>query len=267
MSLTDTQLPKQFREVCDEQLEIHGKGCSIQVRNTIPDTGEIPLDDKRHWLRIPDVICVFVDMTGSTTLSATTADRETAGAYQLFSDTAVRLFDKFDAPYIEVQGDGVFALFNSDQPYRALAAAVSFKTFVTEEFKPRMKKATALELECHAGIDRKTVLVKKLGLRKYGNRTDRQNEVWAGKPVNMSAKLSGLAGPGELLASDRYYARITHDKARKTCGCPHGVKKALWSEIDVTDDSRFDFTKSYKLVSKWCTIHGAEYCDAVLALD
>src|SRR5437667_12881108 len=105
MEIKTTQLPKRFREVCDDQVDIYKKGRSVQVRSSIPDTTEIPLDDKRHWLKIPDVTCVSVDMTNSTALSAATHDRSTAGTYQLFTDTAVRLFDKFEAPYIDVRGD------------------------------------------------------------------------------------------------------------------------------------------------------------------
>ena len=68
-------------------------------------------------------------MLGSTQFSASTHENATAGAYQLFTGTAVAIFDSFEASYIDVKGDGVFALFNGDQPYRALAAAVTFKTF------------------------------------------------------------------------------------------------------------------------------------------
>jgi class 3 adenylate cyclase len=271
MALAETQLPERFRAVCQEQIDIYNKGRTVQVRNSIPDTNDIPLDDKRHWLRIPDVICVFVDMTNSTGLSAATHDRKTAGAYQLFTDAAVRLFDKFDAPYIDVRGDGVFALFNSGQAYRALASAVSFRTFVAEEFTPRLKTDTELELKSHVGIDRKTVLVKKLGMRKHGGRTDRQNEVWAGKPVNMAAKLASIGEPGHLLASERYYKTIPDDHARRSCGCREGrttgEKTDLWTEVDVMEDARFDFDKAYRLTSCWCPTHGDQYCETLLGLD
>jgi class 3 adenylate cyclase len=132
-------------------------------------------------------------MMGSTKLSAEAHDNSTAGAYQLFTGTAVRLFSEFEAPYIDVRGDGVFALFNSDQPYRALAAAVTFKTFAREEFTPRIKEKTEQAVGSHLGIDQKTVLVRKLGLKRHAERTDRQNEVWAGKPVNMAAKLASIS--------------------------------------------------------------------------
>jgi class 3 adenylate cyclase len=206
-------------------------------------------------------------MKGSTQLSATLHARGTAGAYQLFTGTAVKLFHEFEAPYIDVRGDGVFALFNQDQVYRALAAAVTFKTFAEKTFLPTLKEKTDLELGAHIGIDQETVLVRRIGMKRHADRTDRQNEVWAGKPVNMSSKLAGKAQAGELLVSDRYYERIVDVHARKSCGCPGGEKVNLWEQVDVTDDEKFDFATAHCLKSRWCETHGEEYCDAILALD
>jgi class 3 adenylate cyclase len=210
-------------------------------------------------------------MAHSTRLSAQTQDRTTAGAYQLFTGTAVRLLNEFEAPYIDVRGDGVFALFNSDQVYRALAAAISFKTFSKEVFAPEMKTRGYDGLGAHIGIDQKTVLVRKIGLKRVADRTDRQNEVWAGKPVNMASKLASLGELDQLLVSDRYFARITNERARLSCGCSDGTytgqRTNLWKEFSVADKPFFDFTAAWSNRSLWCKRHGAEFCDAVLALD
>ncbi len=267
MSITATQMPEQFRDIIAAQVAIFEKPRTIELRKKIPATTEIPISDRTHWLRIPDVICVYVDMVKSTQLSATKQDKVTAGAYQLFSDTAVKLFHELEAPYIDLKGDGVFALFNGDQTHRALAAAVTFKTFAAEEFTPRIEKLTNLKLGCHVGIDKKTVLVKKLGLPRRGEETDRQNEVWAGKPVNMAAKLASLSNSGELWASDRYFADIWHDKALYSCGCPDGTRVSLWNEEDVSEDPRFDFEKAQRLGSNWCPQHGEESCLEILEAD
>lgn len=269
--ITATQMPERFKAVCDDQLELFRQGPTVQVVNAIPNTAVIPIMDPRHWLRIPDVICVFVDMANSTRLSAQTRDKPTAAAYQLFTGTAVRLFDAFDAPYIDVRGDGVFALFNSDQVYRALAAAVTFKTFAFEVFVPEMKKNGDEGIGAHVGIDQKTVLVRKLGLKRIDDRTDRQNEVWAGKPVNMASKLASLGEQNQMLVSDRYFGRLKDEHALLTCGCEQGTytgnRSPLWKEVQVTDKPYFDFEKAWALESRWCGVHGAEFCDALLALD
>jgi class 3 adenylate cyclase len=265
------QIPATYKEEIDEQIAIFEERRTFEERKEIPDTKEIPIVDKGRWFRIRSVISVFVDMKGSTQLSASTRESDTAGAYQLFTGTGVALFDKFEAPYIDIKGDGVFALFNSGQEYRALCAAVTFKTFAREEFIPRINAKTGLSLGCHIGIDQKIVLVRKLGLKRYSDRSDRQNEVWAGKPVNMVSKLASLAQDNEVFVSDRFYEKITDQRARLSCGCsggqPGNQKAPLWTEFDLSNDTRFDFDKAYVLKSPWCERHGKEYCEALLRLD
>jgi class 3 adenylate cyclase len=265
------QLPERFRHEIEDQLAIYRGGRTFEQRREIPDTRAIPLLDPKHWLRIPSVICVYVDMQGSTKLSASAHEKSTAGAYQLFTGTAVALFDSFEAPYIDVKGDGVFALFNPSQAYRALAAAVTFKTFSEVEFVPTIKGDTGLSVGCHIGIDQKLVLVRKLGLKRYSDRTDRQNEVWAGKPVNMASKLAGKTDDRDLLVSDRFYASIPDERARMSCGCVGGVptsqKQELWEAIDLRNDPLFDFATAYKLKTQWCRNHGSQFCEAILRLD
>lgn len=264
------QMPGFLNAVINDQVTVFGKTRSITDRNTIPEQGGIPQDDPTHWLKIPDVVCVFVDMKGSTQLSARTHPKTTAGAYQLFTGTAVRLFHELQTPYIDVRGDGVFGIFNQDQVHRALAAAVTFKTFAQEVFAPKMRVNIGddtLEIGAHIGIDQKTILVNRLGLRRYKERDDRRNDVWAGKPVNMASKLAGLAGTNELLVSDRYYQRITDDHALMSCGCNQTNPTSLWEQQDVSEAGVFDFTTSWLLKSSWCSKHGAEYCEAILASD
>lgn len=267
MNIFKDQLPSNLIDIFQEQIEIFEKPRSITQYNEIPDTAIIPIENPSYWFKIPDVICVFVDMLGSTKLSATNHDKSTAGAYQLFTNTAVRLFHEMDCPYIDVRGDGVFALYNSNQVYRAFVSAVSFKTFVDFEFIPKIKSLTNVDVGCHIGIDQKTVLVRKMGLKRKNGRSDRQNEVWAGKPVNMAAKLASISEHNQLLVSDRYYDRLKDDKVRYTCGCPNGTPSLLWKELDVTNNNLFDFKKAYLLESNWCRIHGKEYYQSILDLD
>lgn len=124
---------------------------------------------------------------------------------------------------------------------------------------------------CHIGLDKKLVLVRKLGLKRYADRSDRQNEVWAGKPVNMAAKLAARTVDGELLVSDRFYQAMPNEHARYSCGCNSGqagpTKTLLWSPVDLAADNKFDFKTAYCLKSQWCSIHGNEYCEKLLTLD
>lgn len=261
------QFLSQFQKLIKQQVTLYGQGVTTELRTSIPLANDIPFTSRQRWLTIPNVISVFVDMIDSTRLSALKNTRNTARAYQLFTGTAVYLFHEFDAPYIDVRGDGVFGLFNQNQLYRALAAAITFKTFVEVEFMPRLRNDAKIELGAHIGIDQGTVFVHRIGLKRQGDRTDRQNEVWAGKPVNMSAKLAGKAEAGQLLVSDRYFSRIKHELVPKLCGCPGNKKADLWTPLPLKNDSRFDFQTAHCLKMSWCKTHGEEHCNAIMALD
>jgi class 3 adenylate cyclase len=265
--IAEEQLPERFRKIIDEEVENFDKPKTIIDARKIPATTDIPLDDPNTWIRIPDVICVYVDMKDSTKLSAGNTDSVLAGAYQLFTGTVVRLFDEFDAPYIDVRGDGAFALFDRDQTHRALAAAVTAKTFVHEEFIPALANRCDEKVGSHVGIDRRQLLVKRIGFRRHAGRTDRQNEVWAGRTVNMAAKLASRSADNEILVSGRYHKTITSEKALRSCGCPIGEKVDLWTKVDVSEDERFDFKTAYSLKSNWCPTHGREFCESLLRAD
>ncbi len=266
MNISESQISKNIRDIIEKELQQFQEGVSISERNLIPDSTQIPIQKPNEWFRIKDVTCVFVDMIGSTKVSATKRQNTMAKIYRLFTETIIRIFNEFEAPYIDVKGDGVFALFNYNQVYRALAAAVTIKTFVEEEFIPRVEnigQEDEKNIGAHIGIDRNTLLVRKFGLKKNDDRDDRQNEVWAGKTVNMAAKLASFSKSGELLVSDRFYSQITDKLVRKSCPCS-GTSE-LWKKIDINDE-KFDFSTIYKLESIWCQKHGAEYCEKILKI-
>ncbi|MCX6055103.1 MAG: hypothetical protein NTZ74_09365 [Chloroflexi bacterium] len=265
--MKDTQITPACLDIINDQINIFDKKATFSDRNEIPDSDKYPLNNPNHWFRIRNVICVFFDMKNSTKLSADHKPIVVADAYNLFTGTAVRILNEFEASYIDVRGDGAFGLFNSFQPHRALAAAVTFKTFADIEFKTQISKISDVEVGTHIGIDQRMVLVKKLGIKQSGGRTDRQNEVWAGKPVNMASKLASLSEDGEILVSDRYHSNFTDELVLKTCGCPDGVKRDLWVEIDFSDNQWFDFVKGFSLGTHWCEIHGRDYCERILRLD
>jgi len=98
-----------------------GHGQTVKKNNI--DSGYLENDSEsglQKWLKIPGVISVYVDMIGSTKLSAEKYDQSTAKVYKYFTDSAIRIFHEFGSSYIDIKGDGVFALFNSDEVHRAL---------------------------------------------------------------------------------------------------------------------------------------------------
>ena len=264
-----------IQELIDDRIRVFRIDNSITIRNLLVGNGDYPLADNL-WYKVPDVVCLFVDIRNSTGLSATTHDKSTASIYELFTGTAVRMFHQLGAGYIDIKGDGVFALFNSNQVHRALVAAVTFKTFATEKFLPltKAKLNGAVSIGFHMGLDQKTVLVKQVGIKDAEGRDRRKNEVWAGKTINMAAKLAARSQDGEFLVSDRYYDRLSKkDYIQKTCGCVTNGNTAgggvvdVWEMRDMSQEKSFDFDKAYSMKNCWCTTHGKEWAERILAFD
>jgi len=109
--------------------------------------------------------------------------------------------------------------------------------------------------------------VRKFGLKAYKGRTDRQNEVWAGKPINMAAKLASLSSQNQLWVSERFFRNLKDRKATYSCGCPDGEADFLWDKEDLSHDDKFDFDYAYVLGSDWCKIHGKSFCSELVRLD
>ncbi len=269
--LTQNQIPDIYRQALSKHLDIFSRQVTITQSEEVPSSEDYPYANQLEWLKIPSIICVYVDMRGSTALSAEEKDKTTAASYQLFTGTAVRLFSAFEASYIDVRGDGAFAIFDKGCQHIALASAVTFKTFCSEEIIPKIRHLTGEDVGNHIGIDQRVVLVRKIGFKRRHDSEDWRNEVWAGRPVNMSAKLASLATDNEIMVSDRYFNNLTSEKALKSCGCSNGrytgTKSTLWSTVDLSDNDNFDFDRGYVLKSIWCPTHGKEYCEALVKVS
>jgi class 3 adenylate cyclase len=259
------QLPEKFRNIISGQVDKFKVPVFTDEVDEIPDVDDIPGEGSAKWLKIKDVICVFVDMKNSTKLSASHHAGTTGKVYTLFTGTAVRLFKGFGASYIDIKGDGVFALFNSNKAHAAFASAVTFKTFIKEEFTSKVTNKTNVDTGVHIGIHQDTLLVSKIGLRKNASRGDMHNEVWAGKTVNMASKLASLSDSDEIHVSNKYYSKLKSDKALYSCECNDPV--FLWEEVDVTDDDKFSFNTARVLKSVWCKYHGSGYLTEILDAD
>lgn len=266
MTIADTQMSDKYREVIATEKKIFDDRANVAKVDAIPGLDDIPLIDRSRWLKVPSLICVYIDMKDSTKLSVSAKEEDVASAFQLYTGTAVRLLNALDAKYIDVRGDGAFGLFDEGQEYTALVAAVTFKTFASTVAIPAIKDRTSVRVGSHIGIDQCSVLVRRVGMRQSGERYDRQNEVWAGRPVNMAAKLASLTPDDEILVSKRFFERLEDDRALKSCDCG-GRKASLWSTMNVADEGRFDFDTAYQLSSSWCSQHGKEFMEALLKLD
>ena len=253
-------------------------GVSITRVDDVPETGPV---NRGVWHQIANVTAVFADLNRSTELSANDRPRDAAYAYTYFVRAMAVSLERFSAKYIDIHGDGVFGLFSGQgSMFDATACAITMRTLVEKEVSERFLKDASSDWELTAGIgiDRGTLLVRRLGLRGT-----KQNEVWAGKPLNMAAKLSSLSSGNQVIVSDRMFDRYRNFSELRqrallySCGCndngrvkgrgldaPKGTTTYLWNKERVPHNLGFDFPNLYRLKTKWCDIHGAAFCEALI---
>ena len=153
------------------------------------------------------------------------------------------------------------------------------RTAVENEVADHFKEDVSADwnLTAGIGIDRGTLLVRRLGLRG-----SKLNEVWAGKPVNVAAKLSSLAEANQIVVPDRVFklydgASTLRKRALLwSCGCngddgrgrgldcPAGETSYLWEKKYNTHKPSLDFETMHSLKSNWCAVHGPEFCEALV---
>lgn len=265
LSENNTQYSSNLTEKINRSLERFSENQGITNCNDIPSN--IPGIESNGWILVKDPICVYFDMAGSTQLSASNHHAgTTAKIYRLYISAATSILSEFNAEYINVNGDEVFGMFNSNMADKAVCAAVSFKTFFENVFTPAVSHQTRgrVNIGNHIGIDQKTTLVKMMGIRRRGESNDRQREVWAGKVVNMAAKLANLEKNNSVIISDRFFESLKREEVLKTCSCSTPPQD-LWVEYPLTTENHFDFSKAYKLNSiGWCETHGKAAISAIM---
>ena len=176
-------------------------GVQVVDQAEVPEAGPA---NRGLWWRIPNVTAVFADLEGSTALSSSVSPEASALAYTYFIRAMTVVLERFSAGYVDIQGDGIFGLFGGQRSmFHAAACAITMSNRVEKVVAVRFNKDASVKwkLEAGVGIDQGMLLVRQLGLKGT-----KRNEVWAGKPVNMAAKLSSVAGPNQVAVSDRVFA-------------------------------------------------------------
>jgi class 3 adenylate cyclase len=183
--------------------------------------------------------------------------------YEAATGGAVHALAAFEPEYMDIQGDGVYALFGGDMRYeRALCAAVTVRTWSEKTLVPALEKkfgertpATGFKI----GIASSRILGKRVGVRGT------HEPVWAGKAVNYSAKLAQETDRHEILVTERVFDHFKdNDYVRLSCGCDSisGTPTPLWttsysSKLPAGEDT------VHLLKSPWCDTHGNDFCDAI----
>lgn len=126
--------------------------------------------------KINNVTCVFVDMENSTKMSMGNV-REAINNQVPYIRALIKIFEEHDSKYIDIQGDGGFALFDG---YDSREKGICVAAIANRLFNKK------LNMNIRIGIDCGTVYVKKAGKR------GENKEIWLGRPVCMASKFCNI---------------------------------------------------------------------------
>ncbi len=228
-------------------------------RDSLPAFNSVPLE-KQKWIQLNGIAVLFIDMVNSTQIDFDNHPRKSANIYEVFTGELIDILYTFEANRIEIQGDGVFAVFDCGNPtIHALLAAVTYRTICDRFIKPQILISTGgkVTIECRAAICTGPTIVKRIGRRGINN------EVWAYRTVNKTSKLCRLANKGSLAIDENSYVQISKcEDAILSCGCDQevytGNRFSLWKNIDEARLNAIGIPKAYELKSLWCKVHGDE---------
>jgi class 3 adenylate cyclase len=246
---------------------------TIEETRSFPDLKKLPLEPNKDgvyvWKKIEDASVVATDLKSSTAVSYTKQDRIGARLYQASTGTCTRVLQQFGPDFVDIQGDGLFAIFaGARHPERAVCAAISLNSFglklrtmLKDQFGddvPEMK-----ESGLRIGADRGVLMVKKIGVRG-----DHNEPVWAGKPVNYATKCAQAAEAGRVVVTNRFFKDFRENQyVRWSCGHEKGEATgnigALWLPITV-DTIGDDQENARELATSWCDHCGSKFCRAIL---
>lgn len=233
------------------------------------DVGDLPVDDARVWRRVTEAAAVVFDLKGSTQLGLNQKAPSTASIYEAATGNAATILHEFEADFIAIQGDGGFGLFwGENRRRRAVCAGITLQTFGEDSLAPKLaeKWASLPETGLKVGIAYSPLLVKRVGIPG----DDSHEPVWAGRAVNYAAKCAQQADKGEMIVTGTMWDWISgNDYLAASCDCSDSPSTGIWKNVTIEkipDKGVGEGEREGKLLtSKWCEVHGADYCDAVLA--
>lgn len=252
-------------KLSDRTKEKFVKKPDVVVKDDDFDVEKLPIG--RTWHRLTDVVAVVFDMLHSTNLEKGRRPASTASIYDAGVGGVVSVLDKFDADFVDIQGDGGFGLFWGGRRYeRAMCAAITIRDF-SNDFARQLKAKwpDAPTTGFKVGVASGSVLAKRVGLERH---LDMQEPVWAGHPVNFAAKAAQHQTDADhIIITDSIWDQIReNDYLTFSCGCGGLVESTpteLWTNVEIDKipgDDRF----GQVLGSTWCRTHGERFCNAIL---
>jgi class 3 adenylate cyclase len=221
--------------------------------------------DKRVWQRFSDAVVVVADLKNSTRLGMGKNVNSSVRLYRAATGAGVQLVTEFDPAFVDIQGDGFFAIFHGLDAYRrGIASAMSLAVFSESVLEPQVREFMGVGCPptgLKTGVAAGRLAVNKIGVRGAAEL------VWAGKPVNRAFKCSGSADRHQIVVTRQVYDRVVskNDYLTQPCFIPGhsdgGYLGGLWAPTQVRALPGIPCMVRTK---PWCEEVAEDCCTAVL---
>lgn len=232
------------------------------------DLNKLKVSDKR-WHQIDNVVAIFADLKGSSNLSLNNQKATVASIYTGSTGGLVSIFNSFKANYIQVQGDGVLAVFWGQYDFeRAMCAALTAKTFgaTVKHLIEDRKNQSPFESGYRIGVSSSSILVKKFG----GDRSSQQSLIWSGDAVNFAVKASEDSSNGSLVITNSVWDKIRDNEyLSSSCECStlYGQACLLWDQVTISNIKDERESEGYERSADWNEEYLDIFCAAIMQGD
>jgi class 3 adenylate cyclase len=168
-------------------------GIVSETRSEETKTRLTPEPERKH------VTALFSDLTGYTAMTEKLDPEQVKEITGRIFSGVKQIVSKYEGFIERVMGDGVLAFFgvprsHEDDPTRAVRAAMEIHALV-KAMSPEYEAMVGAPLTMHSGINTGLVVTADVD-------PTRGTQGIAGDAVNVASRLSGLAGPGEILVGE-----------------------------------------------------------------
>jgi class 3 adenylate cyclase/tetratricopeptide (TPR) repeat protein len=184
----------KFCGECGTTLHFTGTGAEPKLEQT---TARLtPEPERKH------VTALFSDLTGYTAMTEKLDPEQVKEITGRIFTGVKQIVSKYEGFIERVMGDGVLAFFgvprsHEDDPTRAVRAAMEIHALV-KAMSPDYEALVGSPLTMHSGINTGLVVTADVD-------QTRGTQGIAGDAVNVASRLSGLAGPGEILVGEETF--------------------------------------------------------------
>lgn len=163
---------------------------------------------RKKVLQSMDMVILFIDLVGSTSMILNLSKEKLATVFTTFAQEMAYVIKRHDGFVLKFVGDAVIGYFVAEKlsvsvASRAVSCAESMLKVLKIGINPIMKENDLPELKVKIGIDYgENVIVR------YGDDLEEAHVDILGPSISMAAKIQNLAHPDQIMVGNDVYKKI-----------------------------------------------------------